>query len=87
MITRSEKETTSNETIVSDDDTGGTLFGRVDFSHQCAASPGQAEVILFATACISSHRSRAWYTLTRTANTSGNIDSSESSKLLSKDLP
>jgi len=30
VITRSEKETRSNETIVSDDDTGRTLFGRVD---------------------------------------------------------
>jgi len=44
VITRSEKETTSNETIVSDDDTGGTLFGRVDFSYQYAASSGQVAV-------------------------------------------
>jgi hypothetical protein len=44
VITRSEKETTSNETIVSDDDTGGTLFGRVDFSYQYAASSGRVAV-------------------------------------------
>jgi hypothetical protein len=44
VITRGEKETRSNETIVSDDDTGGTLFGRVDFSYQYAASSGQVPV-------------------------------------------
>jgi hypothetical protein len=44
VITRSEKETKSQEKIVTDDGTGGDLFGRVDFSYSYAASSGQLAV-------------------------------------------